>query len=99
MPKKPPAPLKEKSQRVIETLELLRNLQSVGIPSHDVGYQSIKSVLDKWIADGEAWVGKIDLSRHGRYADIILPTRADRKCTLVLRATEALKKQTMEEES
>ncbi len=99
MPKKPPAPLKEKSQRVLDAVELLRNLQSVGIPSHDLGYQSIKSVLDKWIADGEAWSGKIDLPRYGRYADIILPTRADRKCTLVLRATEALLKQTKEEES
>ena len=98
MPKKPPAPLKEKSQRVLDAVELLRNLQSGGSPSHDLGYLSIKAVLDKWIADGEAWTGNIDLPRYGRYADIILPTRADRKCTMVLRATDALRKQVSEEE-
>jgi hypothetical protein len=99
MPKKPPAPLKEKSQRVLDAVELLRNLQSVGIPSHDVGYQAIKSILDTWISNGEAWTGNVDLARYGRYADIILPARADRKCTMVLRATEALRKQVNEEES
>lgn len=97
MPKKPPAPLKEKSQRVLDAVELLKNLQSVGIPSYDSGYLAIKSVLDTWISTGEAWTGKVDLRHYGRYAEILLPARADRKCSMVLRATDALKKQVSEE--
>ncbi len=97
MPKKPPAPEKTKLQRIQDTVELLRNLQSVGIPNHDSGYLAVKEVLDRWIADGVPWSGKVDIPRFGRYADMILPSRADRKCTLVLRATEELKKQIREE--
>lgn len=93
MPKKPPAPQKTKLQRVQDAVELLRNLQSVGIPDHDAGYLAIKAQIDQWVTHGLPWSGKIDLLRFGRYADIILPSRADRKCTMVLRATEELKEQ------
>jgi len=99
MPKKPPAPQKEKFQRIQETVELLQNLKTVGIPAHDTGYLAIKTQLDKWIGDGEAWSGIIEIPRFGRYADMILPSRADRKCTMVLRATAALKQQVKDEES
>jgi hypothetical protein len=99
MPKKPPAPVKEKFQRIQEAVELLKNLQAVGISSHDSGYLAVKVKIDKWIVDGEAWNGRIDIPRYGRYAEMILPTRADRKCTMVLRATEELKQQVLNDES
>lgn len=99
MPKKPPAPIKDKFQRVQEAIELLQNLKSVGIPDHDAGYLLVKAQLDQWILNGEAWSGKIDIPRYGRYAEMILPVRADRKCTMVLRATAELKKQLKEENS
>lgn len=99
MPKKPPALVKDKFQRVQESIELLQNLKSVGIPDHDTGYLQIKAQLDLWIQNGEAWSGKIDIPRYGRYAEMILPNRADRKCTMVLRATAELKRQVKEENS
>ena len=40
---------------------------------------------------------KIPFARYGRIADIILPSRADRKPTCVLRATDELKQQAKEE--
>ena len=97
MPKKPPAPQKTKFQRVQDAVELLQNLKSVGIPDHDAGYLAIKAQLDEWVQHGLPWSGKIDLLRFGRYADIILPSRADRKCTMILRATEELKQQISKE--
>jgi hypothetical protein len=81
--------LKTKGQRVTETIEILQNLKNIGADK-DSGYLEIKQVLDKWILDGESWAGKIQFPRYGRFADLILPQRADRKPTCVLRATDAL---------
>ncbi len=84
---------KTKAQRVMDAVEILRNIKGVGITEDTVGYADVKAKLDEWIQTGDAWSGKVDFPRYGRYAELILPWRADRKCTCVLRATPELKRQ------
>ena len=89
---KPPKPTKTREQRVMDAIEILSNLKSVGATG-DSGYIDTKLRLDQWIADGETWAGRIEFPRYGRYLDLILPQRADRKPACVLRAGEELKAQ------
>lgn len=86
--------LKTREQRILESIELLRNVKEVGADK-DTGYIEMKKVLDQWIADGLSWSGKIPFPRYGRYAELILPSKQIVKPTCVLRATAALQ---MEEE-
>jgi hypothetical protein len=81
---------KTKEQRVIDALEILRNLKNVGADK-DSGYLETKQHIDTWIADGVSWAGKIEFPRYARFAEMILPSRADRKPTFVLRATPELR--------
>lgn len=90
---KPPKPTKTFAERVRDAVEILQNLKNIGITDQDVGYQQTKQVLDDWIKSGETYVGKVDFPRHGRYLELLLPARQDRKCVSVLRATEQLKEQ------
>jgi hypothetical protein len=84
--------LKTKEQRLTDSIEILTNLKNVGADK-DSGYLETKKQLDIWIADGFSWSGKIQFPRYGRYAEIILPQRADRKPTCILRATDLLKEE------
>ncbi len=93
MPKKEEPKQKDKAERVRDSIEILQNLKGVGIHPPDLGYEETKKVLDTWIQSGEGWSGKIEFLRYGRVLELILPTRADRKCTSVLKATEELKRQ------
>jgi hypothetical protein len=86
-------PSKTMADRVRDAVEILQNLKSAGISDQDLGYQDTKKVLDDWIKSGETWQGKVDFPRHGRFLEMILPWRQDRKCTVVLRATERLKRE------
>jgi hypothetical protein len=41
--------------------------------------------LSDYVKTGEPWSGKIKFEVYGRVADIILPRKADRQITVVLR--------------
>lgn len=97
MVKKAPPPQKTREQRILEAVEILRNIKGVGADK-DPGFAGVKEKLDEWVATGEQWQGRVDFPRYGRYADMILPTRADRKPTCVLRATPELIRQAKEED-
>ncbi len=77
---------KEKIDRVKESVALLMQLKEIGVLDTSEGYKSIKAVLDKWIADGYAWSGKIKMRDIGRVADIVLPSKLSVVASLRLRA-------------
>ena len=82
---------KEKGERVRDAVEILRQLQEVGIPSTDTGYKLTKEILDGWIADGEPRSEKVPFVRAMRVAHMILPRAAGRPASFVLKATDELK--------
>ncbi len=97
MPKAAP-PQKTREQRLTDLLEILNNIKGVGIPAHDPGFLEAKRELMDWMEKGDSRHVKIPFARYGRYAEMILPSRADRKPTCVLRATDELKQQSNQTE-
>ncbi len=83
---------KTREQRVLEAVEILKNLKSVGIPDSEPGFVETKQKLDEFVKSGFPWEGKILFPRFGRYAEVILAAREGRKNTFVLKATNELKK-------
>jgi hypothetical protein len=86
MPAKPPPPEKPKAERLAETMDLLRKLQEVGVAQTDPGFNEIKAHLSAWVKDGQAAAHKVLLPRQLKRAEMILPARAGRQPTLVLKA-------------
>ncbi len=79
-------PIKPKADRVKEAVTILTKLKDLGIPDTEPGYKQTKEHLDAWINGGEAWSGRVDFPRFGRRAELILPVRADRICSMTLLA-------------
>jgi len=79
---------KSKADRLKETIRLLKELQRVGIGERHEGYFEIKTLLSKWVQDGEKAVATIELRNHGRVAEITLPKRADKAASIHLRAVK-----------
>lgn len=81
-----PKPIKSKADRVKEAVTILTKLKELGIPDTEPGYKQTKEQLDTWINGGDGWTGRVDFPRFGRRAELILPIRADRVCSMKLMA-------------
>ena len=81
----PPPPQKTKADRLKETIRLLKELQRVGFHSADPGYVEIQGHMTKWVADGEAFETVVPFIRHGRDAELNLPSRADKAASINLK--------------
>lgn len=95
-------PIKPRSERIKEAVDILLKIKQTGISDKDPGFGETKKILDSWIAEadtsGDGWQGKIDYPRYGRVLEMILPGRQGRIPTTILRATEALRQQEQEKE-
>jgi hypothetical protein len=78
--------LKSKEDRVKETIEILKKLRDLGVIEREPGYVLTKQKFTEWINTGEAWSGDIDFPMLQRKAEIVLPARADRVASLLLKA-------------
>ncbi len=52
----------------------------------DPGFDTIKAHLSAWVKDGQAAAHKVLLPRQAKRAEMILPARAGRSPTMVLKA-------------
>ncbi len=80
-----PPPPKPKEDRLKETITILKKLQEVGIAETDPGYTESKRLMSEWVREGAAATHRIEFPRHGRYAELVLPWRADRAASLLLK--------------
>lgn len=69
------APTKPISERLKESMEILKKLVDLGIPDTDPSYKEISTHFNDWIKGGEAWQGTIDFMRFERRAFVVLPTK------------------------
>jgi hypothetical protein len=81
----PPPLQKTKADRLKETIRLLKELQRVGFHTTDPGYADVQAHMTKWVADGEAFQAVIPFIRHGRDAELDLPSRADKAASINLK--------------
>lgn len=77
---------KPKEDRVKESIEILKKLRDLGLNDREPGYVLTKQKFSEWVANGEAWDGTIEYPMLQRKAEIILPARADRIASLLLKA-------------
>ncbi len=77
---------KPKEDRLKETLEILKKLKDLGLNDREPGFVLTKQKFSEWVSTGEAWSGTIDYPMLQRKAEIVLPARADRVASLLLKA-------------
>lgn len=71
--------------RVSECISIMKQIRDLGFPSDYPPYKELSQRISDYIRTGEPWSGKIKFEAYGRYADVILPRRADREIVVVLR--------------
>jgi len=79
------------ADRVKETIELMRNIEGLGIPLDCSEVSELRTHLNEYIKDGTCWEGTIDFLRFGRMAEVSLPRRADKTIEVKLRVPRAYK--------
>lgn len=77
---------KPKEDRVKESIEILKKLRDLGLSEREPGYVLTKQKFSEWVATGEPWTGDIEFPMLQRKAEIVLPARADRVASLLLKA-------------
>jgi hypothetical protein len=78
--------LKPKEDRVKESITILNKLKELGIKDIEPGYQRVKELMSEWVKTGESVTETVEFPYFGRKADLVLPKRADRTASLLLKA-------------
>ena len=79
-------PLKPQSERLKETVTLLKKLKEVGVFTNDAGYLEIKQRLDDWVKGGDKWSGIVEFSRLDQKAELDIPIKMGRELMVKLLA-------------
>lgn len=72
-------------KRIDECLSVMKQVRDLGFPSEYPPYKELSKRVSDYIKTGEPWSGKIKFETYGRYADVILPRRADRQIVVVFK--------------
>ena len=80
---------KTKEQRLKETMTIIAKMQELGLNAREPGFLMTKERLSEWVKTGEQWSGTIDFPMLQRKAELILPARADRVASMMLKAPPA----------
>ena len=79
-------PLKPQSERLKETVSLLKKLKELGVLTNDAGYMEIKRRLDEWVQGGDKWSGIIEFSRLDQKVELDIPTKPGKELMVKLLA-------------
>lgn len=71
--------------RVEECIRIMKQLYDFGIPVEYPPLKELSKRLSDYVKTGEPWAGEIKFEAYGRVAYIILPRKADRQISVVLR--------------
>ncbi len=69
--------------RIDECISIMKQVRDLGFPLDYPPYKELSKRVSEYIKTGEPWSGKIKFEAYGRYADVILPRRADRQIVVV----------------
>ena len=85
--KKKAKALKPVSEKVSESISLIRQLVDYGIPEGHYHLTELRELFNKWIRDPEfSYSGKLDFEAFSKKLDLVLPRLAGRSATVHLRA-------------
>lgn len=75
------------SEKVSESIYLIRQLVDYGIPEGHYHLTELRELFNKWIRDPEfTFVGKLDFEAFGKKAEVMLPRVPGKAATVHLRA-------------
>lgn len=79
--------VKSMSDRLKETISLLKQILGLGISETEPTYLEIKKYLNEWIKSEDKQVKEynIEFPRYGRKGNLILPWRSDKTCEFFLK--------------
>ena len=74
------------SERLQESITLLKKIQELGIDNQDPSYKELSKEFSIWVKTGTHWEGTINFYRYGRNAEVVLPSEKKRvaTCNLLL---------------
>lgn len=81
--------IKEKGERLKETITLLKKLPEVGIPTSTYIYEKVKTLMTTWVSDGPAVSERLDFGTH--WGDLNLPVKKDKVASLDLKVKRPTK--------
>ena len=73
--------LKTLTERLQESIRILKKIQELGISKEDPSYKELSKEFNIWVKDGVHWEGTINFYRYGRNAEVILPSEKKRAAT------------------
>lgn len=80
---------KPKEDRVKETVSIMKELRTLGIPFNCPEVTELRDRLNAYINEGTVWQGTVSFLRFGRIAEVNLPRRADKLIEIKLRVPRA----------
>jgi hypothetical protein len=81
------ADFKSTSERMAESVYLVKQLTDVGIGNTHPHMKAFREVLNRWIREPDySYSGRIDFSSYGRRGDLVLPRGVGHVASLRLRS-------------
>lgn len=71
--------------RIEECLLVMKQIRDLGIPTEYPPLRELSKRLSDYVKTGDPWAGKIKFEAYGRVAEVILPRKADRQISVVLK--------------
>ena len=72
---------KTTTERLEESMRILKKILALGIQKTDPSYQELSKVFSTWVKTGTQWSGTINFYNYGRNADVVLPSEKNRAAT------------------
>ncbi len=71
--------------RIEECLLVMKQIRDLGIPTEYPPLKELSKRLSDYVKTGDPWTGKIKFEAYGRVAEVILPRKADRQISVLLK--------------
>jgi len=71
--------------RIEECLLVMKQIRDLGIPTEYPPLKELSKRLSDYVKTGDPWAGKIKFEAYGRVAEVILPRKADRQISVLLK--------------
>lgn len=71
--------------RIEECLLVMKQIRDLGIPTEYPPLRELSKRLSDYVKTGDPWAGKIKFEAYGRVAEVILPRKADRQISVLLK--------------
>jgi hypothetical protein len=73
------------NKRLEQSIHVMREMYALGFPTDYPPLKELSQRLSDYVKTGEPWSGKIKFETYKKVAEVILPRKADRDISVVLK--------------